>query len=391
MCKGPQTQSARNYITSCVPAIGRRSDSCRFLLGSPRGASRSWRRRRRIPEHTIPGSCSRFALCSFSALYLASFGTFGTSLSAEAKGTFATFNPGGVYGTQVNGINESGTVTGDYGYTSEQAHGFVRTIDGTITTFDPPGSVSTIAMDINDAGTVSGFYSTSTNRTRSFVRNADGTITAFDAEDGGYTYARGISSKGAITGFVYDSNQEYSQAFIRSPGGKITMINPFGGNEAAAYGINASEEIAGTYVDESGGHGFVADTNGHIKSFDVPQAIDTGGVSINDSGTVVGNYYDVDFETHGFIRTADGQITPFDVPGCGGTWPLKINNKGEIAGTCGENRLGVSFIRKANGTFSIFHVPRSRDTGATDINDKGQTTGKFRDKNKINEGFLRTP
>jgi hypothetical protein len=36
-------------------------------------------------------------------------------------------------------------------------------------------------------------------------------------------------------------------------------------------------------------------------------------------------------------------------------------------------------------------VPGSRDTGAADISDKGFVTGKFRDKNKIAEGFLRTP
>ena len=208
-----------------------------------------------------------------------------------------------------------GTVTGDYGYTSEQAHGFVRTADGTITAFDPPGSTSTLAMAINDAGTVAGFYLDGIGHVHGYVRTIDGTVTTSDAEDGGYTYTRGISSKGATTGFVFDSNQQYSQAFVRSLGGKIYQINPFGSTETAAYGINASGRLRGfSCVNGRALDGFVANAKGHIKSFDVPQAIDTGGAKHKRLGEVTGSYDDANYGVHGFIRTADGQITTLTFP-----------------------------------------------------------------------------
>ena len=109
---------------------------------------------KRITLRNLFGSVLRIG----AALALAELGTLEMGLEANAKGAFTTFNPGQQFGTDAVAINDSGTVTGDYGYTSEQAHGFVRTADGTITSFDPPGSESTLPMSINDSGVIAGFY-----------------------------------------------------------------------------------------------------------------------------------------------------------------------------------------------------------------------------------------
>ena len=71
-----------------------------------------------------------------STMVLAVLGILAPALPAVAKATISNFNPGGVYGTDATAINDAGTITGDYGYTDLNAHGFVRAADGTITTFD---------------------------------------------------------------------------------------------------------------------------------------------------------------------------------------------------------------------------------------------------------------
>ncbi|HEY3637411.1 MAG TPA: hypothetical protein VGK90_04605, partial [Rhizomicrobium sp.] len=155
--------------------------------------------------------------------------------AAGAKATYATFNLGGRFGTGAYAINDSGTVTGDYGYTSEQAHGFLRTPDGTITTFDPPDSTSTLPMGINSAGSIVGLYYGGSSGS-GFIRSPDGTFTAFGVPDA-LTYPRSINLKGEVTGFYEGSDGV--QAFVRSAKGKITKIIPTGSTETSTFSINS--------------------------------------------------------------------------------------------------------------------------------------------------------
>lgn len=60
-------------------------------------------------------------------------------------------------GTQPQGMNDHGQVTGTYLDASGNAHGFLK--DGpTITTFDVPGADGTIPCSINNQGDIAGFY-----------------------------------------------------------------------------------------------------------------------------------------------------------------------------------------------------------------------------------------
>ena len=68
--------------------------------------------------------------------------------------------------------------------------------------------------------------------------------------------------------------------------------------------------------------------------FQVPGALGTYPMSINNSMTVTGYYYVSPTETRGFLRDADGTITTFDVDVAGVVWtePESINARGNITG-----------------------------------------------------------
>ena len=69
-------------------------------------------------------------------------------------------------------------------------------------------------------------------------------------------------------------------------------------------------------------------------SFQVPGALGTYPMSINNSMTVTGYYYVTPTQTRGFVRDADGTITTFDVDVAGVVWiePESINARGDITG-----------------------------------------------------------
>jgi uncharacterized membrane protein len=91
--------------------------------------------------------------------------------------TIITFEVPGAF-TSAYGINDSGTVVGDYdGY---GFGGFVRSPKGSIHTFTIPGSFYVPPFAINNSGTVTGYYSDANGIFHGFVRGAGGALQLFD-------------------------------------------------------------------------------------------------------------------------------------------------------------------------------------------------------------------
>jgi hypothetical protein len=94
---------------------------------------------------------------------------------------------------------------------------------------------------------------------------------------------------------------------------------------------------------------FAQKDEGQIITFDAG----TDPVSINPSGEITGDYFDVS-GVHGFVRAADGTITIF---GPSGTNPQSINPRGEITG---------SYIDSSTVYHAFLytkHQPKGRDHG----------------------------
>ena len=79
--------------------------------------------------------------------------------------------------TEGRGINNSGTVCGDYATSDGNDHGFFLS-GGTFTEYDVPGALSTDVLGINDAGDFTGTFSDDNGTFQAFV-SVGGTITSF--------------------------------------------------------------------------------------------------------------------------------------------------------------------------------------------------------------------
>lgn len=119
-------------------------------------------------------------------------------------------------------------------------------------------------------------------------------------------------------------------------------FNVPGAIETSALDINDSAQIVGTYRDRGGQHGFLAN-GGTFTSIDYPGGTDTRGLGINDAGHVVGSYMKGG-TNHGFIYKA-GRFRTLDYPGDRATAAVGINDDGLVTGTYadGDGVHGFAF------------------------------------------------
>jgi len=225
------------------------------------------------------------------------------------------------------------------------------------------------------------------------------------------TFAYAVNDPGVIVGFYTDTNI-VPHGFLRTPDGNITSFDApgaglgFGLNEGTvAYSINNQGTIAGQFQDPKlVFHGFVRYPDGTITTFDAPGAgagafQGTLGEGINPAGAIDGFYYDASNVVHGFLRAPDGTFTTFDAPGAGtgafqGTFPLEksINPGGEIDGYyIDQNYVLHGFVRARDGTFTSIDPLGSTFTIAGGINPAGAIAGYYYDANSVGHGFLRAP
>jgi hypothetical protein len=259
-------------------------------------------------------------------------------------------DPLGVDGTEIYGVNNNGEIVGSYEDSSGDTNGFVD-INGTFTTIDVPGASSTVVYGVNDSGEISGYSYTSGVGYQGFLDN-HGTITTLnDPSNTAGTRAYGINNAGQVVGFYYGETNEgapYGNGFLYSNGTYTTINDPDASvnYQNNAYGINNSGEIVGFYQDTAGAtsnytydeYGYT-ESNGTYLRITAPDAAGPYGTlatGVNDSGVIVGNYYDSKFVDHGYVYE-DGNYIILNEPSAGtggyqGTYSEGINNSGEIVG-----------------------------------------------------------
>lgn len=227
--------------------------------------------------------------------------------------------------TRAFGINNNGSVVGDFRDQSNRRHGFLY--DGrNFTQLDYPGAVSTFAYKINEAGQLVGGY---------------------------------VDTAGLDHGFSYFR-------------GKFSPVNFPGSidNTSIARGINSHGDIVGLYdLTVEITHGFIFQ-NGQYRTLDTPFAQQTDVLAINDDGETAGYFWDDPFNGPfpGFLLDKNG-FTRFNFPGSSDTFPWTVNNREMHGGTFFDPFLG------SDGYVTIYDYPYEVYANVFGMNDKGEIVG----------------
>ena len=209
-------------------------------------------------------------------------------------------------------------------------------------TFDYPGTGNqTLPQKINEKGDVVGVFLDSTGVSRGFVRFSDGSFSApiVDPNDTvGFTEGRGINNAGTVAGDYVISDGTVHSFFLS--GGTFTEYDVPGAIQTNLLSINDAGDFTGGFDPDGSGifQAFVGH-GGTITSWNVPEAISTFAYDINNSKhLVVGYYIDVSGILHGYSRDANGVLNfPIDPSGSVGTVLFGVNNRNWVVGRYGDS------------------------------------------------------
>jgi hypothetical protein len=121
-------------------------------------------------------------------------------------------------------------------------------------------------------------------------------------------------------------------------------------------------------------------------SFDFPDATNTQATAINNSGEIVGRYYNADGSLHGFVLM-QGKFSSIDVPGAQWTDVDWVNARGDVVGAYNAGNGNRGFLLSKR-QFTTIDYAGLANTVATGISDQGEIVGVGSDNAGNFIGFL---
>jgi hypothetical protein len=208
--------------------------------------------------------------------------------------------------TDGRGINNSGTVCGNYITSDGTEHGYFLS-GGTFTEYDVPGAPNTDVLGINDAGDFAGAFSDSNGIFHAFI-NVGGTITSFSVPGAISTNAFELNnSKQLVVGYYFGSSGIIHGWFRDANGALHFPIDPPGSVGTVLFGVNDRNWVVGRYAESSDvAHGLFFVPPNNFFTFDYPGSTFTSLNGINDQGLICGRYNDASRIAHGFIARVTG-------------------------------------------------------------------------------------
>jgi hypothetical protein len=262
-----------------------------------------------------------------------------------------------------------------------------------ITTFDYPGTGnSTLPQKMNERGDIVGEFIDSTGVTRGFVRFSDGSFSSpiVDPNDTvGFTEGRGINNSRTIAGDYVISDGTVHSFFLS--GGTFAEYDVPGAVQTNLLSINDPGDFTGTFDDGSGIFQAFVGRGGTLTTFSVPGALLTLAYEINNNKKlVVGYFVDSAGILHGQYRDASGALHfPIDPPGSVGTVLFGVDNKNEVVGRYADASgatHGLFFVPP--DSFFTFDYPGSTFTSLNGITQQGNIVGRYADAAGIAHGFI---
>ena len=264
----------------------------------------------------------------------------GQQTFAEQPVTFeilATFEYPGAITTQVTGINDQGDVSGYFLDQSNSWRGYVRFTDGSFSpSIKHPNDTgrTTIVEGLNNLGTLCGNYLGLDGRYHGFLLT-DSTYTDVDV-GAGNTYVEAINDAGNFCGRI-DTGGNEAQGFVISTG-RYTTFTIGGEAFTFAFGINNLDRIAGTTATLDRLNGFRRDVDGTINwPIRSPKFTIVYVFGIDDKGRMAGQARvpmgPRETLTHGIFFRSPHQFALFDYPGASDyTAFFGMNNRGQVCG-----------------------------------------------------------
>ncbi len=161
-------------------------------------------------------------------------------------------------------------------------------------------------------------------------------------------------------------------------------------------GLNNLNQVVGSWDNDSTPwSGFFYDSKSHQlnTTFNMPGAVNTYPVSINDKQEVVGDWVDGNNVEHGFYWSSAAGFSDIDVVGDTLMYLVGINNQSVILGGWRDANSPpkLHYVTIVNGqpTASI-KVPGSVSMAAIAINNVGQVVGEYETQAGIVRGFIYT-
>jgi hypothetical protein len=174
-------------------------------------------------------------------------------LGYENKGgVFTTVDPFGDPFTFAIGISNNGQITGgavDFSSPNPQV-GFLGSGDH-FTAISVPGA-PTAGQGVNNAGTVVGDYFDFANGVSKAFIDVGGVVSPFTAPGWAATFASGINNQGDIVGQVSNDGFATSEGFIDDNGAFTFLSFPGGATGGLIGAINDAGDLVGEYTDSNG-------------------------------------------------------------------------------------------------------------------------------------------
>ena len=251
-----------------------------------------------------------------------------------------------------------------------------------ISTFDYPGTGnSTLPQKINERGDVVGVFVDSNGVTRAFVRFSDGSFSSpivSPNDTAGFTEGRGINNSRTVNGDYVGSDGNL-HGFVLSSG-TFTDFNIPGALQTTLLSINDPGDFTGDFDPGSGIFQAWFSVGGIITSFSVPGALSSFAYE-RSTQLVVGYYLDSSGIPHGYFRDNNGTLHfPIDPPGSTATILFGLNVRNWVVGRYADSSgvtHGLFFVPP--NSFFTFDYPGSTFTSLNGINAQGVFCGRYVD------------
>lgn len=154
-------------------------------------------------------------------------------------------------------------------------------------------------------------------------------------------------------------------------------VSRSGTTGTSVFGINGSGDIAGTFRNATGNHGFIRFSGGITGFIDGPPGTSNASVrGINDQDQIVGDYQDASGIHSGAAAASPRSMVREPLQPAHPT----INNAGTIVGGFSDGHAFHGFVRFSSGLTGIIDGPTgTTNTVVRGINDQGAMVGSYQD------------